>query len=58
MKISFRSKKDESEFKKFVCKNKEVLKAFLSFGALMKNPISRFIFKGLSEVLDIICPNK
>ena len=56
MKISFKSKKDENNFKEFVCENKALLKQFLSFGMLMKNPIARFIFRALDEVLDIICP--
>ena len=58
MKISFKSKADEGKFKQFVCKNKATLKTFLSFGEAMKNPIVRLLFKGLSEALDIICPEK
>ena len=57
MKISFHTKKDESEFKKFVCKNKKVLKTFLGFGMLMKNPLLKLIFEALSKGLDIICPD-
>ena len=58
MKISFQSKQDEGKFKEFVCKNKKVLKAFLAFGIVMKNPFVRLIFRALDEVLDIICPEK
>jgi len=55
MKISFKTKSDEGKFKQFVCKNKAILKAFLAFGEAMKNPV-RLLFRGLSEALDLICP--
>lgn len=56
MKITFRRKRDGSKFKEFVCKHKVILKAFLAFGATMKNPFVRILFKGMSEALDVICP--
>jgi len=58
MKISFRRKKHESKFKKFVCDNKKVLKQFLAFGSVMRNPFVRLIFAALSKALDLVCGKK
>lgn len=53
--MTFKNLDEESNFKKFTCKNKETILVFLSFGNSFKNPITKAIFKALAIVVQGIC---
>lgn len=56
MKLKFKNQEDENKFKEFVCKHKDVLQTFLSFGQLASGAIVRIIFKAVSEIIKVACP--
>lgn len=58
MKLTFKEKEVENNFKDFACENKSILLILCDFGQLAKNPIVRIVFRSLAQIINVVCTEK